>query len=147
MAGRSPRQQEIVLPPDGVVARRSTDTIAVDDPYVSSVVHYMHDHLAEISQIADALQQVPVSRRLLEQRFLASVDCTPYHYLCRLRVERAKQMLASPERLKMHAVARACGFPNTDRMRLVFLRHTGKTPSQFRQSVPDARRDAEPAHG
>ncbi|MGI6417928.1 MAG: substrate-binding domain-containing protein [Thermoguttaceae bacterium] len=133
MAGETPQCQEIILPPDGVVARRSTDTIAVDDPYVSAVVHYMHDHLAEISQVTDALTQVSVSRRFLEQRFLASINCTPYHYLCGLRVERAKRMLMSPERPKMHAVARACGFPSTDRMRLVFLRHMGKTPSEFRQ--------------
>lgn len=144
MAGQSPTQQEIVLPPDGVVARRSTDTIAVDDPYVSSIVHYMHDHLAEINQVTDALAQVPVSRRLVEQRFLESVNCTPYHYLCRLRVERGKRMLASLERPKMHVVARACGFPNTDRMRLVFLRYTGKTPTQFRESGRDMRKEADP---
>lgn len=131
MAHDTPKQLDVIVPPDGVTARRSTDVIAVDDPHVSVVVHYLHDHFREIEHISDALTQAPISRRLLEKRFAASLGCTPYRYLCRLRVEQAKRLLGSDERPKLHQIARACGFSNTDRMRLIFLRFTGKPPSAF----------------
>jgi transcriptional regulator GlxA family with amidase domain len=47
-------------------------------------------------------------------------------------VERAKQLLGTPGRIKFHRVAKACGFSSVDRMRLVFQRVTGMTPSAFR---------------
>ena len=131
MAGETPEALDVAVPPDGVAARRSTDVIAVDDPHVSAVVHYMHDHLGEIEQITDALAHAPISRRLLEKRFQESLGCTPYHYLCRLRVEQAKRLLASDERPKLHSVALQCGFSSPDRMRLIFLRLTGKAPSAY----------------
>ncbi len=131
MAGETPEPLQIVVPPDGVVERRSTDVIAVDDPDVSAVVHYMQDHLGEIEQITDTLNEAGISRRLLEKRFQQSLGTTPHEYLCRLRVEQAKHLLASDERPKIQQVARQCGFSSADRMRLIFLRVTGKPPSAF----------------
>ncbi len=89
-------------------------------------------HLRQMTQVAGALPQVPISRRLLEKRLLASVECTPYNCFCRLRVETAKRLLASPERRKICAIARDCGFPSADRMRLTFLRLTGQTLTEVR---------------
>jgi LacI family transcriptional regulator len=42
-----PRPPEVVVPSDGVVARQSTDTIAVDDRHLAAAVHFIHDHLSE----------------------------------------------------------------------------------------------------
>jgi len=42
MAGRRPPLAEVLIAPDGVVARQSTDTVAVDDPYVADAVHFIH---------------------------------------------------------------------------------------------------------
>jgi LacI family transcriptional regulator len=133
MSGKSPRQKEILFPPEGVVLRRSTDTIAVDDPHVSAAVHYMHDHLAEISGVESLLEQVPVSRRFLEKRFQRLFGCTPYQYLCRLRIEKAKRLLFGSERIKMRTLAKNCGFTNSDHLRLVFLRTSGMTPAEYRR--------------
>jgi LacI family transcriptional regulator len=133
MSGKTPRQTEMVFPPEGVVHRRSTDTIAVDDPHVSAAIHFMHDHLAEISGIECILAQVPVSRRFLEQRFQDLFGCSPYHYLTQLRIEKAKQLLTSEVRLKMRSLAKTCGFTNSDHLRLAFLRATGMRPMEYRR--------------
>lgn len=133
MAGNSPRTLEIVVPPDGVVARGSTDTIAVDDPHVRTAVHFMRDHLEEPLGVEQLLSRVSISRRLLEKRFQQFLQCTPHAYLCRLRVEKAKRLLASSKSLKIHSIAKACGFASQDRMRLVFLRLLGVTPQEYRK--------------
>jgi LacI family transcriptional regulator len=139
MAGKKPRQTELVFPPEGVVHRRSTDTIAVDDPHVSAAVHFMHDHLAEVSGIEYILAQVPISRRFLEQRFQEIFGCTPYHYLTQLRIEKAKQLLEGGERLKMRSLAKICGFTNSDHLRLVFYRATGMRPIEYRRKQLSSR--------
>lgn len=130
-ATRLPR--DIRIPPDGVVQRRSTDTLAVDDPHVSSAIHLMRDHLSENGGMEFVLSQVGISRRLLEKRFQETLQCTPYTYLCRLRVERARKLLAEPDKKKLHTVASACGFTSADHLARVFHRLTGELPSDYRQ--------------
>lgn len=134
MAGRRTNAAALLVPPDGVVARQSTDIIAVDDPHVSAAVHFMHDHLGEAFGIDQVMQQVSVSRRWLEMQFHRLLECSPYEYLCRLRVERAKQLLTDPDFAKMQKIATACGFPTAQQMRLVFVRVTGMTPQEYRRT-------------
>ena len=131
MSGRSAPADDVLIPPEGVVSRRSTDTIAVTDLHVSAAVHFMRDHLGEVFGIARVMEQVAVSRRTLHEQFRRLLGCPPYDYLCRLRVERAKQLLASPQRVKMRQIALACGFSSAARMRLVFRRVAGSTPLQY----------------
>ena len=131
MNGRQAPRQAILLPPDGVVVRRSTDTIAVDDPHVSTAVHFMHEHLGEVFGIDRVMEHISVSRRWLHEQFRRLLSCTPHQYFCKLRVDRAKQMLSGPQRPKMRKVAAACGFSSAARMRMVFRRMTGSTPLEF----------------
>jgi LacI family transcriptional regulator len=134
MNGRDPPPYDILIPPDGVMARQSTATIAVDDPHVADAVHFVHDHLGQPFGVAQVVAAGRVSRRELESRFHRVLQCTPYDYICRARVERAKQLLESRARIKLHSVATACGFSSVERMRLVFLRMTGQTPVEYRHA-------------
>ena len=126
--------EEMVVPPAGVAARQSTDTIAVDDPHVAAAVHFIHDHLNEAFHVGRLLPLVSISRRQLENRFVRALGCTPHDYLCQRRVERAKRLLSEPGRVKLHNTATACGFSSVDRLRLVFKRVTGMTPIEYRQT-------------
>jgi LacI family transcriptional regulator len=133
MAGKPPPERDILIPPDGIVARHSTDTVAVEDSHVAAAVHFMWDHLGEKFGIERVMQHVPISRRQLELRFRRVLHCTPHDYLCRIRVERAKQLLDASQRPKLHQVASACGFSSVERMRLVFQRLTGMAPLEYRR--------------
>jgi LacI family transcriptional regulator len=129
-----PVPDEVLIPPDCVVARQSTDTIAVDDPHLAAAVHFIHDHLGELFAIDRVVEASSISRRQLETRFRRVLECTPHEYLCRKRTERAKQLLSAPGRIKLHNVVKACGFPSVNRLRLVFKRVTGMTPLEYRQA-------------
>ncbi len=131
MDGQSPPALDVRIPPDGVVARRSTDTIAVDDPHVRAAVHFMRDHLHESFGLERVLKHLDVSRRLLHERFKHLLGLPPYEYLCGLRVERAKQLLSVSKQIKMRKIAAECGFSSAARMRLVFQRIAGMTPLEY----------------
>lgn len=135
MAGKSLKTLEILVPPDGVIVRRSTDTIAVDNPYVSMAARYMHDNLSMNLSVDLILKQVPISRRLLEKLFRTYLGCSPHDYLCRLRVEKAKDLLSVSPRKKLQTIAKECGFATPDRLRLVFRHWTGMNPTQYRQKI------------
>ena len=131
MNGEPAPTHDILVPPEGVVARRSTDTIAVDDPQVSIAVHFMHDHLGEVFGLEQVMEHVSMSRRWLHEQFRRLLSCTPHQYFCKLRVDRAKQLLSGPQRPKMQKVAASCGFSSAARMRVVFRQVTGNTPQEY----------------
>jgi LacI family transcriptional regulator len=134
MAGKEPPHREVLVPPEGVVARQSTATVVVDDPHVAAAVQFMCDHLSEPFGIGRVADRGTVSRRQLELRFRRRLGCTPLEYLWQLRIDRAKDLLTRPDRPKLDTVAKACGFVSAERLRLVFQRVTGQTPLEYRRS-------------
>jgi LacI family transcriptional regulator len=135
ISGATPARTVIRIPPDGVVARRSTDTLAIEDPVVSAAVRYLREHLHEPFGVERLLEQTGLSRRRLEQRFRQCLGRSPYAFITDQRVERAKQLLATPHKTTLRAVASACGFAEPRRLRLAFQRLTGMSPSQFRRTA------------
>ncbi|MDY0164969.1 MAG: DNA-binding transcriptional regulator [Thermoguttaceae bacterium] len=134
-----PVPDDLAVAPACVVARQSTDTIAVEDPHLAAALHYIHDHLSEPFGIERLVEVTAISRRNLEIHFQRLLGCTPHEYVSRKRVERAKQFLTAPGSLKFQTAVRACGFSSVARMRLVFKRLTGMTPLEYRRSVQSKR--------
>jgi len=148
MAGQAPPTEDVLVPPDGVVQRASTDVLAVEDPHVAQAAHYVREHVEEVFGIERLLSVVPLSRQWLTRRFKESLGVAPYEFICRTRVRRAKQLLSGEKKLPMGQISRACGFSEPRRFRLVFQRLTGMTPAEYRQQQrlrksPDAQQ-AEP---
>ena len=71
--------------PDGVAARLSTDTIAVEDSRLNAALHFIHSNISTPFGIDRVVQATSISRRQLEIRFRRILGCTPHDYLCRRR--------------------------------------------------------------
>jgi LacI family transcriptional regulator len=132
MAGDKPPQRELLVPPAGVVPRRSSDLPAVLDPDVAAAVRYISLHVQDDLQVADVLREVPVSRRSLEQRFLKALGRTPAAEIRRAQVEVAKQILSETDE-SMPRVALAAGFSSAKQLGASFHHETGITPTAFRR--------------
>ncbi|HOM17755.1 MAG TPA: DNA-binding transcriptional regulator [Thermoguttaceae bacterium] len=135
MEGHPPPKGDILIPPQGVVARASTDIEAIENPHVAAAVRLIREHLGEPFGVELLESHLSVSRRYLYYHFQQCLGCTPYRYINRMRVERAKQLLAAPTRLKLYHIARECGFSEPRRLRLVFRRLTGMTLGEYRRLV------------
>ena len=92
------------------------------DPHVSAAAHFMRDHLGEEFGIKRVMEHVTVSRRTLHEQFQRFSVVRPTN-TCAGSLERAKELLSSPERVKMRKIAIASGFSSAARMRLVFRRY------------------------
>lgn len=134
LEGKRSLKIPILIPPDRVVARRSTDTLVIEDAEVARIVQQVRDHLNEVFGVERILRLSPLSRRQLEQRFRRSVGSSPYAFLNELRVERAKLLLAQSQKRALTTVASECGFSELRRFRMVFRRITKLSPAEYRRN-------------
>ena len=62
-------QKIVTLLPRGVVACRSTDTVAVDDPVAAQAVEYIRENLSEKINIKVLACRLGIPRRTLDRHF------------------------------------------------------------------------------
>jgi LacI family transcriptional regulator len=131
MGGRRvPRRAEVV-PPLGVIARRSTDMLAMADPAVVAAVRFMDANIGRPIRIADVLRVTQLSRKTLEVRFRKGLGRTPHEELQRRRLDRVKTLLQQTD-WPLKQIARAAGFTYVEHLHLIFRRDVGMTPAKFR---------------
>ena len=63
--------------------------------------------------------------------FTRRTGSTPGKYVAAMRISRARELLESSD-MSMEAIAEACGFVREERLRRVFMRQLGITPSRYR---------------
>jgi LacI family transcriptional regulator len=131
MAGKPPPDAPVRVPPVGVVARASSDVLAIPDPDVATAVRFIRDHAREPITVDDVLAGVPLSRRPLEKRFRRVLGRSILDEIHRVHVEQAKQLLVKTD-LPMPQVARASGFSTATRLGIVFRQATGQRPTDYR---------------
>jgi len=140
MSGRKLPQNPVLIAPVRVEARQSTRTIPVADPFLAGLIAEARAHLDKSFGVEWFVEHGKCSRRWLETRFRAELGQTPLTVINRLRVSKARDLLTSPghELLRLSDIAAQCGFADLRRFRVVFQKHTGMTPKQYRRAHPRA---------
>lgn len=131
MAQRSPLPEPVFVPPLGVVTRRSTDVLAVEDRDVAAAVRFIRENAGKGIKVEDVLAEVPLSRSVLERRFVKLIGRTPKAEIVRVQVERVKQLLAETD-YPLSRVATMTGFEHPEYLSVLFKNNTGQTPGQYR---------------
>jgi LacI family transcriptional regulator len=120
------------IKPLGIAVRASTDTLAVADPDVSKAVKFIREHACNGINVSDVLEQVQISRRMLEHRFKKVLGHTPHAEILRYQLERVVELLTDTD-LPLASVARRAGFQHAEYLSVAFKRHYGVPPSEFRR--------------
>ncbi len=119
------------IPPGGVVPRASTDILVVDDPTVRAALRVIRVATPP-STVQEVLDQVPVSRRALEQAFRVCLGRSPLQEINAVRLSRARELLGSTD-LPVYAVATRAGYPNANHFATAFRTSEGLSPSTWRR--------------
>lgn len=112
-----------------------------DPAPIAELQHFIAANLGADLSVAALARHVIMSPRNLTRVFLQETGTTPAAYVEALRLDAARRALeetAAP----VASIASACGFASAQRMRRVFLRRLGVTPSEFRRRVRGAVRGA-----
>ena len=97
------------------------------------VLDYMDAHLAQEIKLADLAQLLDISQFHFSRLFKQSLGISPYQYLIQQRVECAKQLLKTTDRL-ITDIALTCGFNSHSHLSKQFRQLTGMTPKAYRAS-------------
>lgn len=133
MNGDAPPQEPRWLPPPRIVTRRSTDTLAVGDPWVRAALRFIRERGCEPVQVADVAVAAGLSRRSLERRFALHLTGSPAVYLRRARMARAKALLAETDRA-IPEVAALAGFGSAEYLAQAFREELEVSPLRFRRA-------------
>jgi LacI family transcriptional regulator len=129
---RGPIPRLLFIDPTGVVARRSTDMLAIARREVVEVVRYVRDHVCEGLSPARLVKHTAISRSTLERWFAEFLGHSVSDEICRLKLDRVKELLITSN-LPLAKIARLSGFSHVETMQRVFKSAVGQTPGVYRK--------------
>lgn len=132
MTGEAPPVAPVLVPPIGIVTRASSDVLAIDDANLVAAVRWLRANATRRIHVGDVLRHVPISRRSLEQKFMATLGHTPNDELRRVRLAYAKTLLSTTD-LAIATVARQSGFSSAERLAESFAAFQGCSPTTYRR--------------
>jgi LacI family transcriptional regulator len=120
-----------LLPPRGVHARVSTDSLAVDDRNVARSLRFIREHACEDIEVDDVVRTVPISRSVLQRLFRDLLGRSIHDEIIRVRLSRARELLQETD-LPLVEIAERAGFRHQEYMGAVFRQRLGITPGTLR---------------
>jgi LacI family transcriptional regulator len=132
MVDGSPTLNSRFIPPSDVVARRSSDVLAVEDEDVADALQFIRNHADVPIAIADILESVVVSRRSLEIRFRRCLDHSIEQEIRGVHITRAKQLLGQTT-MPITQVALNSGYRSSTGFSVAFRKETGMSPREYRK--------------
>ncbi|GAA2652454.1 DNA-binding transcriptional regulator [Streptomyces aculeolatus] len=134
MQGRALEPGLRLIEPTRLVTRQSSDILAVDDPLVADALRFIRDRSDQNLAVTAVLRHIGLSRRALDHRFLRSLGRTVHGEIVRVRVAHVAELLSSTD-WTLQQIAQRLRFSHSEYMSVVFKKHTGKSPGQYRRSV------------
>ncbi len=123
---------EVWVRPTHVVSRLSSDAIAQEDPVVARALQFIRDRASQNLAVSEVREEVGVSRRTLERRFMRAINRSVLSEISRRRLERAKRLLLETD-MPCYAVAAEAGFGSLNTFNRMFGRREGMTAQTFRE--------------
>lgn len=132
MSGAVREPAKILVEPLWVVARRSTDVIAVEDPEAAIALRFIRDHARRPIGVADVVRAAAIGRRTLEIRFQRAVGRSIREEIQRVRLAWTRQLLVETD-LSLGRIAVQSGISSLSYLSKVFRRQTGTTLAEYRR--------------
>ncbi len=122
---------DIIIPITGVITRQSTDIFVNEDEHISKVLKYIHEHISQKINVDDIVREVPLSRRLLETRFMNAMGTSIYDYVLRVRIDKISERLL--QGVSVSDAAFELGFNDVKNLSRVFKKIKGVSPSEYKK--------------
>jgi LacI family transcriptional regulator len=134
MRGQRPPARPELVAPVGIVTRQSTDTLAIRNPALVKALSFIRRNPAQAIHVNDVARHAGLSRRVLERQFVETLGRAPAAEIRRVRLERAKELLAETD-LPIPQVAEAAGFGSPEYLAFALRTEYGQTPLRFRKTA------------
>jgi LacI family transcriptional regulator len=133
MKGQCPSAERMLIPPLGVVTRKSTDVVTITDADLAAALRLIRQRACDGITVEDVLAEVPISRSTLKRRFATFLRRSPREEICRVQIDRVMRLL-STTRLPLTKIAELAGFRHMESLCRLFKQRTGVTPGHYRKA-------------
>ncbi|NNM85751.1 MAG: substrate-binding domain-containing protein [Phycisphaerales bacterium] len=131
LADRKAPIEPMLIAPLAIQSRESTDAFAFSDALVVEALRFIRNQSHKPISVEDILDELLVSRRLLEIRFKKATGRTLQAEIWRTHLEKARTLLVETSG-PISAIIEGSGFRSSAVFNVMFRRATGLTPTQFR---------------
>jgi LacI family transcriptional regulator len=132
MAGRKLESDDVRIEPLDVVARHSTDVLAIADKNVAAALSFIRENACRGITVEEVLHHAFASRSVLEKKLRRYLGRSPQAEIRRVQVAKIRQLLMETD-FPLKKVAELTGFEHVEYMCVVFKRLTGDPPGIFRK--------------
>ena len=133
MAGKMPLQQRTAVLPERLVARQSTDVMAVADEEVAESIRFIRQHACDPIQVRDVLEAARMSRSTLEARFREAIGRSIHAEIRRVQIDAARSLLITTN-MPIKEVVQRVGVSSVQYFTAMIRHATGQTPGEIRKS-------------
>ena len=126
------RVGDVVLRPIKVVERISTAAFATDDVQIQKAVKFIHQNYQKKISVSDVMEEVALSRRLLERRFKSVTGQTLYQYISDQKIRHFAEMLHDTNDQVVN-IALSLGETDTKSISRRFKQIYGCSPVEWRE--------------
>lgn len=134
MNGRRPGHMKHVIAPIGVVARSSTNVLAIEDKLTAGAMKYIRSHFHSGISVSNVVSESGISRSTLESRFKVLMGLSVHEVIRKVQLEHARNLI-SDSNLELKQISGDCGFRSVQHMTSLFGKAFGQTPARYRKDL------------
>lgn len=123
---------DIIVKPTTIVTRQSAEIYATSDKHIVDALKFIHTNIDSNVTVSQVLQEVPLSRRSLEKRFIKTTGLPVYKYIYQLRIEKFTKKLLETDRT-ITEIAHDLGLNDSKNVTRLFKQIKGISPLEFRK--------------
>jgi transcriptional regulator GlxA family with amidase domain len=127
-----PPSGPFLVKPGGVAERSSTDTLAISSDIVRKVRNIFMAEMENPPSTTQLAERLGVSRAALDRILLDDIGLTPSKLLMRLRLDKAKHLIAETS-LTLNEIAAKLGYCNAAYFTNIFRDSEGVAPKEWRR--------------
>ena len=124
----------LLVPPRGVVARQSTDTIALESPEAIAAMQLIREQACNGLSPDDVAARLAISRSTLDRLLREAVGQSAAAAIMDARLAHVRADLAGTD-LPLKAIATRAGFASEQHLANLFRERMGVTPGRYRRDL------------
>jgi LacI family transcriptional regulator len=126
----------VVVPPEKIITRQSTDVLAVSHLPTARAINYIFENYAKLIGVEEVSRHSGISLNALHKNFRDYVGKVPSDFLREVRMNRAKELLEETD-LTLDQIAKQTGYSCAMSFYTAFKRLFHMTPGGYRkQNLP-----------
>ncbi|NMP27542.1 DNA-binding transcriptional regulator [Rahnella sp. SAP-1] len=129
----------VIIPPESVIARQSTDYRSIVDTMVVRAMWFIRKNACRGITVEHVLEAIGTSRSNLDKKFITEMDMSIHKVIQVEKLARAKELLKTTT-LPVAEISRLCGYNTPQYFCATFQHELAMTPVQYRSSQGSVQR-------